>query len=215
MRLDDCTQAGGNLTDYLRRNGHNGARFKGCDPHLWKTLGELGSNDNRYVRSVQESGILPGDTLYCDKVLHYPADSSRQDRQCVRNAWFQGVREVTACADVVYVDPDIGIERRDHRYRKDGPSHAYIGELRQLWECKKSLVIYQSERSNNLPDLRANLMCGLNLNGPPMALRFCTIAPRWFIVIPQPRHQNLIRHRINLLLASPWHQNGHFEEVVA
>ena len=213
----DPPGAAGNHIGYLSPVSDHAQRFRGCDPVLWHSLRLLVFNDRRRIAAVQASGILPDDTRYHAGKFRYCRNSricpARVER---RQRWFQDVIIGTEEAEIVFVDPDVGIsddDDVDKLYRINWPSYVSMAELQQFWQRDQSLVIYQSERSNSLPDLRANLVQALQLPAPPIALRFRTLSPRWFIVIPQPQHRALIRQRINLLLANPWALNGHFEEV--
>lgn len=122
-----------------------------------------------------------------------------------------------AATDLVFADPDNGLEVSMDRYTAKGPKYAYYDDLRRLATSSKSLVIYQHAcRGGNfcdqirgrLTELRRRLS---SAEYGVLALRFRRVSPRAFLFAISKPHAVELRQRICTFLQSPW--RNHFEEV--
>ena len=103
-------------------------------------------------------------------------------------------------------------------HRKNGPKFTYLSDLREFWDCGKSLVVYQHiNRNGKVPvqieRVAAKIADGLP-DAEPIPLLFHRGSARVFFVIPNPesKHSDVVRERANRFAADgPWRANGHFE----
>ena len=208
---------------YLDLTRENMKTYGSCDPELWSKLGHLVGQDRRCVHCAEEAKLLPDDTLYYNAPLTYIPGMPKGKKAEVRDFWFQGAIQETCKADLVCVDPDNGIAHQVNMYDPaKGAKFVYMDDLKALWICKKSLVVYQHiNRSKPTPaqveKVVATLRDGLK-NAEPIPLVFHRGTARVFYVIPQPDEKGEhIRERAIRFAAAdrPWRANGHFERFCA
>ena len=106
------------------------------DPVLHETLNALmASGRPRHVGMIQKSNLLLGATYFSDQV---PDDVPG------RKAWSSRLVLESEQADMVFLDPDNGLEVKRPAYGNKGSSkYVYRREVEMLWKSGKSLVIYQ------------------------------------------------------------------------
>ena len=171
----------------------------------------------RCVHCAEEAGILPEDTAYFNVMLHFSPPMTRNVRKEIRRAWLTTAHRETANADIVCLDPDNGIAQDAKMHLKQGPKFTYMADLREFWNNGdgKSLVVYQhtGRTGGSAEDqirakantLRDELQAGV------ISLRFSAGSSRAFYIIPQPKHEELIKQRVGRLLGRAWGE--HFEWV--
>jgi hypothetical protein len=119
--------------------------FSALDPQLHQSLERLLSAGHRTVKAVARSGILPGATVFFDKPIFgaSSAATSRQLRERHRAAWLQKAISATANCDLVFFDPDNGLETASvARHSSKGGKYVFWDELMPFWNRGQSLVIY-------------------------------------------------------------------------
>ena len=216
LRPDDCGRDGRH-TGYLDDTDANRAGFRACDPSLWDELRRLVCDDQRRcVHCVQNSSIFPGGTLFYDAPLHFPPYLLRPTREQIRGLWLAGARQAMADADVVYFDPDNGISGPERMLRKEGPKFTYLSDLREFWDCGKSLIVYHHIGRKPVDEAIGEMADTLEreFGQPPISLKFCRDTCRAFFLLPNPAqqdHQRIFRERADAMLAGPL--GRHFEEV--
>jgi hypothetical protein len=85
-----------------------------------------------------------------------------QDSYKERDSWSQELLSKVNEADLVFLDPDNGIEVKSKPYgKKDSSKYLYWREISDLWKQGKSLLIYQhfcrEERESFIERLRSEL----------------------------------------------------------
>jgi len=126
------------------------ARLKNCDPMLYDGLRKLFINDRneivterRLVAAIESSGLLPSGTAFYDAPLSYSRQMPTSDRLRLRSAWLQGALKATASADLVFLDPDNGIECKSvGRTDLPGPKYVYWEEIESFVDRGQSVVVY-------------------------------------------------------------------------
>jgi len=109
------------------------------DPQLFTGLASLLRPASILEVSLIESSALLPRTSYYSAVV---ADAREE-----RDAWRQGLLRAARDADLVFVDPDNGIEVRSKPVGRKGSSkYVTWQEIRDLWETGCSILIYQHFR---------------------------------------------------------------------
>jgi hypothetical protein len=105
-------------------------------PELFDGLADtLQANSAPRVSLIEGSGLLPGSRFYSAVV---------PDVRPKRDLWRQGLMESTSGVDLVFVDPDNGIEIPSKPLgRKDSSKYITWSEVEQIWETGCSVLIYQ------------------------------------------------------------------------
>jgi len=192
--------------------------YRSCDESLYDVMGQLVSKGSRSVALVQQHRLLPADTVYHSEPLNY-YDIPKQARIELRARWLASAHNTVAGADVVFIDPDNGLETTLDRYSPKGPKFVYYDDLISLAGAGKSLVIYQhacrkgcfdDQIRRRLDELRKHF--GRD-DGKYSALRFRRISPRAFLFVLAKAHRREIQSRLGRFVNGPWRQ--HFELVHA
>src|SRR5215203_5694975 len=156
-------------------------RYMPCDPELYHALLRMLRDGDRSVRAVRERRVLPEGTVFYEEVLSFAGMPSvgrvaKERRLERREAWAWDALAATRGCDVVFPDPDNGLEPRAGvpRHRLTGPKYAYFDELAPYLDRGQSLVVYhhlhrslahESQVRDRLSQLEERL-------GPAFALRF-------------------------------------------
>ena len=233
LHSDESGNDDGKFTEYLTKSARNRAAFRACDPDLYHTLSRLVKTDNRCIAAVQESAILPADTLYYDIALPYLPGTSRAVRHEARTNWLECALDAMSGSDLVFVDPDnglsdpaTGISRSVDPLKKKGSKHVYMDDLRRFAKRDQSLIIYHhlgrdGTAVEQIRKVADSLRTGLGLSSLPWALRYRRGTSRAYFVVMQERHQAVLKRRMNNFLKSEWNRAWkrrfsvpHFELVI-
>ena len=208
----------GGHVSYLDLTQENVKLYGSCDPELWSKLGHLVGQDRRCVHCVEQAGILPDDTRYYSAPLTYIPGMPKDKKVELRNLWLRCALLETHKADVICVDPDNGIGADENMYNPaKGTKYVYMDDLRAIWECGKSLVVYHHTNHTEgvgvqVGKAEATLRDGLE-NAEPIPIVFHRGTARVFFVIPAKEHKELIAGRVSRFLEHGWQERGHFELV--
>jgi hypothetical protein len=104
---DEDHNKDGRHISYLRQP----LRWRQLDPQLFDALEEIVTSGRRYVRSLETANLLPSAVFASTPI---PSDPTLRRRQ-VRRQWFTTVQRTLERADLVFVDPDNGLEPNGYR----------------------------------------------------------------------------------------------------
>ena len=132
MLTSDDGSTDGKFVSYLG----DPSKWSHHDPILFQTLKEvLATHQQRRVALMEHSDLLPRAAYFSS---HVP------DKDADRNMWFNSLIQNAQGRDVVFLDPDNGLEVRSTPYgRKSSSKFLYWHEVEALWASGKSLLIYQ------------------------------------------------------------------------
>lgn len=216
--VPDESNRDGRHISYLTPTADSWRLYRTCDPNLYDLMGQLIANGSRAVALVQKHRLLSEHTLYHSEPLNY-RDVPKQARRELRARWLTSAYNAVAAADVVFVDPDNGLETGVDRYSPRGPKFVYYDDLIPLASSGKSLIIYQHVcRIGRFDDQICSRLAELRKRFGThdrryAALRFRRISPRAFLIVAAKAHQSFIRSWESGFVNSPWRQ--HFESVCA
>jgi hypothetical protein len=216
---DESHNNDGSKTQYL--TGRRAALFSCCDPELHSSLGRIVRDDNRSVDAVRRAGILPASTIFADEPLdfHSSTKPARLMRSSQRAEWMARALEVTKPCDILFADPDNGLECKSvGATARLGPKYAFLAELEPVLARGQTLVVYHHTCRQGTASRQAKrrIMQLTSLTGQTsrgFALLFRRGSSRAFIIVPSTRHDAIIRARVAGMLASPWRQ--HLEPIGA
>lgn len=127
---DDDGADGGKLA-YLQQP----ERFRHFDPELFDILAHAASEpDRRRLQTIEDSGAVPG-ALHCNELL--PDDMSG------RATFMERCASQLGDTELVFFDPDNGLEVSLPKGRKNSSKYLYLDEVAAFYEAGKSLLIYQ------------------------------------------------------------------------
>jgi hypothetical protein len=199
---------------------HNPEKFKICDPELYEGLrGLLVSDhgdvvaDRRRVKILQSSGLLSSGTSFFPDLLSYRDVIHFKDRPRVRTKWLEGALQATIKAEIVFLDPDNGIECSVSKTAKKGPKYVFWDEIEAFAARKQSVVVYHHlGRSNpsaeQVTSIRRQFKQRLR-DFTILDVVFRRGTQRAYFIAAAVDHRDVLTSRLSNMLTTPW--NNHFK----
>jgi hypothetical protein len=197
MLTPDDGRTDGSRTTYLARP----AEWRFRDPELFDHLeGVVLGRGVRNVAEIENSDILPSCTFISDMVP--------DDREA-RGLCFQRALHLAQGCDLVFFDPDNGIEVRSKPYgRKDSSKYLYWREIEGFWDAGHSLLIYQHfPRAKRVPFIADKARQLLDRTGAPEIISFHT-SHVVFLLVPQGERTGFFRNRSEVVAQRWGHEIG-------
>ena len=165
------------------------------DPPLYgKLVRLLNRKVARKVSLIEDSIILNGSFYYSK---HVP-DSAQG-----RTAWFNELTRVSNDCDLVFLDPDNGLEIASRPYgRKNSSKYLYWSEVGDLWADGKSLLIYQHFIREKRETFIDRMLNTLSEKAPSSIVDAFSTANVVFLLALQPCHHQLHTPIINSVRSS-------------
>jgi hypothetical protein len=186
--------------------------FRDSDPEVFDALVRIVNDSQRSVASVARSRVFPAGTVFFPEAVP-PQLGDRQE-------WLQHALESTKDCELVFLDPDNGLEiPSTQRHHKRGPKYVYYDEIARFLDRGQSvIVIHHAGRTKNqtvkkqAQTLLDKIRTKIRGTGSAFALRYHRGAPaRVFFVIPAKRDQDILLSRAEQLTQDAW--SGHFSLV--
>ena len=194
LYTDPCKDTDGQYLDYLDKGKEH--LYRHCDSELYDKLRDLRDAGDRNVAAVKNRGLLPKNVVFFDaplslSVLPKGTGKAKLQREQVRQQWFAEALAHTEAADLIFLDPDNGLEVRSTAYHQDkSPKFAFYREVDQFWRRGQSLVIYQHKNLHETAGMqiqnRFKELCGHLTTKEAYAIYLPSHSGRIFFVVPQP-----------------------------
>lgn len=131
MLTEADDRSDGGLLSYLQAP----AFFRDLDPALYDGLGKLVREGDRRVQAVVDRGLVAHVFSYPDLLTAAAPDRAK---------WWKGLEQRTHNADVLFLDPDNGLEVSSVPHGRAGARrYVYLRELKRLHRPDQSLAVYQ------------------------------------------------------------------------
>ena len=164
---------------------HDSALYDGIRKCL-KSVTPRKSSARRGVHLIEKTDLLPGAKFYREPVL-----DSRAERQ----TWFAGLQKAALGTDLVFLDPDNGIEVKSKSVgHKDSCKYVYWCEIKALWDCGKSLLIYQHFPRVNRDIFIPAQLCALRSRTPDACITGFRTDRVLFLLALQPNHRQYLQN---------------------
>jgi hypothetical protein len=194
-------------------------RFASCNRDLYQKLRKLVKNKDRNVSAIARSGVLPSGTVFYDKPLTFDnvSPSAKTERGQLRNRWLEDAVRKMQGRDLVFLDPDNGLEvRSTSPCSKRGPKYVFLEEIRLYVERKQSVVIYQhlSRQGTATEQVRRRHEQLWERLGvfDIFALRYHRGTGRvFFVLASHEEHRKILRAQTDRLLEGLWAK--HFQLI--
>jgi hypothetical protein len=113
-------------------------KFRECDGELFDWLkNEVKVESDRCIARIEQSSLLPNAVFHSRFLTDDEADRSNYFAECDKTMFGR---------DVVFFDPDNGLEVRIKKGRRDSKKYVYWDELQQAFRAGSSVLIYQHFR---------------------------------------------------------------------
>ena len=105
-------------------------QWRHLDPGLFDALAQMVASDRRDVRALETADVLPG-AIFASEVM--PVGGPIADRPRERRQWLTRVQSTLEEANMVSLDPDVGLNRLATATRIiHGRKSILISELREM-----------------------------------------------------------------------------------
>ena len=181
MLTCDDRGSDGRDTDYASQPN----RWGTYDPDLYDSLAQaLKSSSDRNVSWAEQHCLIPSATYFPDLLV---------DNLDKRNTYFADLQTTVRDSDLIFFDPDNGIEVRSvPKGRKGSCKYLYWDELARFYASGKSLLVYQHFTREKRTQFIQRLVSEAQtlLHTPEVyTLRTSHVL---FIVIPQPSYRKYL-----------------------
>lgn len=210
--VDESHNGDGRHIGYLHQ-----PEFRRLEPALHDTLARLIHRGRRSVQDVAQAKIFKPGTIFFDDPAGLPigSRSTRANRAGHRNDWIDRAFARTAPCNLVFFDPDNGIEASS--VARDAPKagkYIYWSELLPFWERGQSLVIYHHLNRTASVQKQTDILREAFIRFFPEAgflkpLLFRRGSCRHFWIIGQRSHAPILENDVRAMLQSDW--SGYFE----
>lgn len=203
MLTPDDGSNDGQFVSYLQ-NPHKWSQY---DPVLFnklKILMEIGQD--RGVRLLEKTRLLPGTKYFDDTVPDSGLD---------RGDWFNSLLEAAQGKELVFLDPDNGLEVKSRPYgARYSSKYLYWQEVEALWDEGKSLLVYQHFIREKREDFIKRMLIALKEHTPGSSVEAFSTSHVVFLMALQPRHQQA--HKAILgTLKSRWQAEIHHHRMTS
>jgi len=198
--------ADGKFTGYLSEAKEK--RYRHASPGIYDGLRKIIRHGDRLVTLVRKEGILPPGTIFYEAPLDYLKFSLALDRKKAREEWFLNALDETREADLVFFDPDNGLEVKSHApHSKLGAKYIFEHEIRAFWERSQSILVYQHlNRSGSVDEQARRGLVRLHdiCDGTEgWAISFHSHSVRLYLVVPIKNHRSELSERARKLESGP------------
>ncbi len=191
----------GRYIDYLKKP--NCEKFRPYFPELFDELRTIVYEKRRNLREIENSAVaLPrGSRVYSEPV---PYKALSLDQRAVnRETWFQNSLQELAKCDLIFLDPDNGIQTNKVRKTQgDATKYVFEDEIKRYYESGKSLIIYNHKgriREREYKKKFRTISRCIKSPNELRVLRFNRFSVRYYVFVTQPRHVPLINETITNL----------------
>lgn len=200
---DERHNGDGCHVEYLERG-----RFRICDEPLWMGLKRIVRSGRRNVAALERSGMLAA-TFY-SKELDFRGKTIAE-REAIRSEWHNGALDRLAGADVVFADPDNGLMVPSAAGTAKANKFVAPRELEDYFRRESSVVYYQ-HKARRPDSFYANqhdrLLARTGLEGATgFGLKFRTTSQRYFFLLLQPRHRDIVGRCVEQMLSTEWKEH--------
>ncbi len=200
---EDDTRTDGKFIDYLEKH-----EFMRCDEELHGFLVQALANSRRHVNELKRferfSEVAAYDSVLCVEHIDALSERGRIQRVNHRNNWFDNSLEHLEKCELVFCDPDNGIETKSvSPTGKDSVKFTYVSEINKMLSTGKSVIVYNHRDRSPDCDYKARLkdihnkMSG---NTQLRVIRFNRYSVRDYMFFIQEYHAQEIDSRIDYLL---------------
>lgn len=142
----------------------------------------------RKLALVESSKILPNTTFF---------RALLQDSVSDRSSYFDELKNASEKADIIFLDPDNGLEVTSVKNgKKNSSKYLYWSEISKLFSIGKSLMIYQhfnrSERNSFIRKKALDLLDNLTIS-KAFSIR---TTHSFYLIAPQYKHMSAIKRSI-------------------
>jgi len=197
----------GRHISYLNPGNSKAEQFRACAPETYLKLKTLVDGDDRSIRSLERSMVLPKHTIFFSKELPYESAVLAQ-RIIERETWFSESLTVLKSADIIFLDPDNGIlTDQVKKTQTRSIKYAFTDEVCGYAKLCDLVVVYNHrDRSpmDNYLQKFTNIQGQLGLSSGLRILRFKRVSVRDYAFFFKRGASSTVRVLFDRLAATPY-----------
>ncbi len=198
MLTENDGKTDGKFISYLK----DPDRWRKYDPVLFDVLTLCIKNQvNRSVKYAEDNQLIPSAVYFSDRL---------KDNRSDRERYFQRFKDCTAGSELVFFDPDNGIEVPSVKFgRKDSRKYIYWQEITDAFTTGRSVLIYQ-----HFPRIEREMfvqkLIGQFSTKFPVATSFSFSTPNTvFLLISQPHRRQYFEEKFHETVTA-WDLNSKY-----
>jgi hypothetical protein len=199
---------------YLNATNPSATRFEHCNPDIYEKLRDVVKNE-RSVRALENNGILPTDTIFFSAGVPFGSSTLAQ-RISLRELWLKQSLEHLQEADVLFLDPDNGIQTPNVRKTQmRAMKYAFVDEIREYFDCCNILVIYSHRDrtpANEYMQRFVTVANQLNNSVQMKIIRFKRVSVRDYFFLYKKPYTSIVHELLTKLTTAPF--DFMFEQLV-
>jgi len=193
----------GKYVEYLKKK-----EFKNLFPEIFEELKKIVENKKRSIKEVMEISknkgtILPRNTVFYDEPLSNILSVFHTYRKEKRKEWFEKSLKVLEEADIIFLDPDNGIQPDKLREtRKMSIKYALYDEIKRYFDDGKTVIVYNHRDRKPLDDYKKRIekLKEIIPESEIKVIKFKRYSVRHYVFLIQEKHKDLIRKTIEHLI---------------
>ena len=195
------------------------AEFQGMDDALLDALHKIVKSGHRCIAAVNDSGLFPEGTTFCNAATapRVGLRPLRSDLLRHRAAWLTLCLRSTEKCDLVFFDPDNGVEAASvPKHHPNAGKYIYWDELVQFWYRRQALLVYHhlnrtKPAAHQVRELKDRFQAELDgASVLPLVFRRGSCRVFWLVYRSSPIGAKLERRSLDFL-ASGW--SRHFRSA--
>ena len=178
------------------------------DRDLYLALKEIIKTGRRKIAALESDRVLK-DAVFFNEVLDFSKCTTINERCNVRRGWHDQARDCLKTRDLVFLDPDNGLEVKSvkpHYLR--GNKYTTYQEVCDYFHDGASVIIYnhrdRSPEEKYLKRLGAFHKMDQTAAAQLLCLRFSKVSVRDYLFLIHDKHFDRIKQVLDLMLASDW-----------
>jgi len=210
---DDHKSPDGRFTEYLEKP----EKFRLCDEQLFDKIKHLVKKRRRDVSGASDKKILGGAEFF-EKTLDFSdhsaaSETGRAERREKRKRWVGEAVEKAKNRDIVFLDPDNGIEiPSTKKHHRAGPKFVFYDEIGEFVARSRVVVVYhhlcRHKKYGKHPKQIANRRAALLKyvpNGNVFAIRFKRYNSRaYFLMVSRKQDGGSISRFLHGFVSGKW-----------
>ena len=203
---EEIANSDGNHIAYLSKTNKAKTRFRSCFPNLYDKLSTIVYQNRRSIAEIEASKILPEGTIFYSAAIPHSGDTAAE-MVALRQAWFEESLSQLDQADIIFLDPDNGIQIDPSKKEKPtAVKYVFTDEIETYYGLGKSLIIYNHRDRRPREEYERKILINRKYVRSPSdikVLRFKRVSVRDFIFLIQERHRDLMNRTIDHLTSPP------------
>ena len=196
LTADDASNDG-KFTDYLQKDD-----LRWYAPKVFDELKKIVDIQDKSVKNIEDSGIVPGAVFYSDLL---DPSGTPSDRKQKRYAWFcKSVSELEG-AELIYMDPDNGLLEDNDPGKRGAEKYVLPDEVEQYYRAGHNVVYYCHKGRRKIGDWfdYKSFMCEVLPDAKPFVVTYHKGTQRSYIFLVHPEYFIKYNKIINSFL-SKW-----------